>query len=94
MRLDVYMILLALIFKGSECSTLQVVQVYIPWTDTDIAPLRQLVGAKRIFQLSPSVSTNVSLLIRVTFFSLSFLNINVLHSYQSVLLPGNSYTIM
>ena len=39
---------------------IQVVQVYISRTNTDIAPIRQLVGAKRISLLSPSKSTDVS----------------------------------
>ena len=39
---------------------IQVVQVYISWTNTDIAPIRQLVGAKRISLLSPLKSASVS----------------------------------
>ena len=39
---------------------IQVVQAYISWTDIAIAPIRQLVGAKRISLLSPSKSADVS----------------------------------
>ena len=38
----------------------QVVQVYISWTNTDIAPMRQLVGVKRVSLLSPLNSADVS----------------------------------
>ena len=40
---------------------MQVVQVYISWSDIDIAPIRQLVGAKRLSSLSPSQTAKVSL---------------------------------
>ena len=40
---------------------IQVVQVYISWTNTDTAPIRQLVGAKRIPLISPSKSVDVSI---------------------------------
>ena len=43
-------------------SLIQVVQVYISWSNTDIAPMRQLVGAKRVSLLSPSKSADVSYL--------------------------------
>ena len=38
----------------------QVVQIYISWANTDIAPIRQLVGVERISLISPSNSTDVS----------------------------------
>ena len=38
----------------------QVVQLYISWTNTDIAPIRQLVGVKRISLISSSKSADVS----------------------------------
>ena len=38
---------------------MQVVQVYISWSDIDIAPIRQLVGAKRLSSLSPSQTAKV-----------------------------------
>ena len=38
---------------------MQVVQVYISWSDIDIAPIRQLVGAKRLASLSPSQTAKV-----------------------------------
>ena len=40
-------------------SLLKVIQVYISWTNTDVAPMRQLVGVKRI-SISNSKSANVS----------------------------------
>ena len=41
---------------------IQVVQVYISWSNTDIAPMRQLIGAKRVSLLSPSKAADVSYL--------------------------------
>ena len=38
----------------------QVIQVYISWTNTDIAPMRQLVGIERLSLISPSKSEDVS----------------------------------
>ena len=38
----------------------QVVQVYMSWTKTDIAPMRQLVGVERVSLISPSKSADVS----------------------------------
>ena len=34
--------------------------MYISWTDTNIAPMRQLAGAKRVPLISPSKSADVS----------------------------------
>ena len=39
---------------------LQVVQVYVSWINIDIAPMRQLVGVKRVSLISPSKSADVS----------------------------------
>ena len=34
--------------------------MYISWTNTDIAPIRQLVGTKRLSLIAPSKSADVS----------------------------------
>ena len=59
-----------------HCCNIQVVQVYISWTNIDIAPMRQLVGIKRLALLSPSTPTNVSLLMLWVWYTGTIIEIN------------------